>query len=96
MEHSLADVNVADTEEDLSDYSNDEDEEELTLGDRSHLRAVQKESDRMLAIQKEVHELASKSITRGQQRQKKNFDARNAPPTHKTGSCTCTLKEQPP
>ena len=86
VEHYPADGNVADTDEGLSGYSNDEEEEELTVADRGHLRAVQKESERMLAIQKEVHELASKNITRAQQRQKKNFDARNAPPAHKVGS----------
>ena len=49
VEHSPADGNVADTDEGLSDYSNDEEEEELTVADGGHLRAVQKESERMLA-----------------------------------------------
>ena len=66
MEHSPADGNVADTDEGFSDYSNDEEEEELTVADRGHLRAVQKESERMLALQKEVRKLTSKNIIRAQ------------------------------
>ena len=73
VEHFPADGNVADTDEGFSDYSNDEEEEELTVADRGHLRAVQKEGERMLAIQKEVHELASKNVYEGSTATEKEF-----------------------